>query len=148
MELKPQELQSALRENVPPKYRNAYDRVVVAGMKLLFDKSINRKIMAGIDSKRPPDDLISDGVASLLLMLVKQSKGTIPQQIIIPAGVDLALQFTEFLQRTETVDVDEQMLASAMQKMIFKVFEAFGVKEDQLMNGISRMQELNGGQNG
>lgn len=154
MDFQPQELQAALKENVPPKFRSAYDRVVLAGMKLLFDKKTNQKIVAAMNGKQAPDDLIAENIAGLVMLLFKQSKNSIPQQVLIPAAIDLALQFAEFMQRVGTIQVDEQVMASALQKIVFKLFEAFGVKQDQLMSGISKMQEIDmrqkrmGGQNG
>lgn len=142
MEFRAQKMQSELQNNVPPKFRNAYDRVTLAASKLMFDKKISQAMLEAVDDKQSPEDVIADNASGLILMLNKQTKNTIPQQILIPAAIDIALQMSEFFSRTGKVAVDEQVLASAIQKMIFKLFEAFGVKQDQLMGGIAKMQQL------
>jgi len=137
------DIRQGLRENVPPPMREAYDKLVTAGMKIMFDKSTHHLMQEQMQAEGPIDDRLAEGVASLMAMMLKNSKGAFPQQLIIPAGIELMLHAADFAAQAAGERIDAETMGSAIQKFVFKLFEGAGVKPDMLMASINHIQQLN-----
>lgn len=137
------ELRDGLRENVPPPMREAYDKLVTAGMKIMFDKSTHHLMQEQMQGEGPIDERLSEGVASLMAMMLKNSNGAFPQQLIIPAGIELMLHAADFAAQAAGERIDGETMGSAIQKFVFQLFEGAGIKPDVLMGSIGKIQELN-----
>ena len=82
---------------MPPELQEAYERVVLAGMKMLFDKNTNKLAVKQLQSMEGPlSERLGKSVAGLLAELFRQSNKTMPPQVIIPAGVELLMQAADF----------------------------------------------------
>jgi len=136
------EIRQGLRENVPPPMREAYDKVVTAGMKIMFDKSTHHLLVEQMGAEGEVPDKIAEGVAALMAMMLKNSKGAFPQQLIIPAGIELMLHAADFIAQGggETITADD--MGAAVQKFVFKLFEGAGVKPEALMASVGHIQKL------
>ena len=137
------EIRQGLRENVPPQMREAYDKVVAAGMKIMFDKSTHHLMQEQMQAEGPIDDRLAEGVAGLMAMMLKNTKGAFPQQLIIPAGIELMLHAADFAAQAAGERIDAETMGSAIQKFVFNLFEGAGIKPDMLMAGVGKIQELN-----
>lgn len=138
------EIRQGLRENVPPSMREAYDKVVDAGMKIMFDKSTHHLMQEQMAAEGAMDDKLAEGVANLMTMLIQNSSGAFPQQLIIPAGIELLLHAADFAAQGPGEAIDANTMGSAIQKFIFQLFEGSGVNPEQLMAGIGEIEKLNG----
>ncbi len=136
------EIRQGLRENVPPPMREAYDKLVAAGMKIMFDKSTHYLMQEQMAAEGEISDKLSEGVATLISMMLKNSKGAFPQQLIIPAGIELMLHAADFAAQGAGENLDANDMGSAIQKFVFKLFEGSGVKPDMLMASIGHIGKL------
>jgi hypothetical protein len=73
----------SVRENIkmPPEFQEAYERVVVAGMKVMFSKESHKLMLDEIQKEGPIGQKLGMGIAGLMLLLVKESNNTIPPQV-------------------------------------------------------------------
>jgi hypothetical protein len=140
------EIRSQLKNNIPPPMREAYDKVVAAGMKFMFDKSTHKFMQQEMSSEGPIDDKLATGILGLIEMLMSQSKGAFPHQLIIPAGIELMLHAADYAAQTGSAEVTAELMASAIQKFTIALFDKVGVPEQQLMGGIAKIGELSGQQ--
>ena len=138
------ELRSQLKNNIPPQMRDAYDRVVAAGMKFMFDRNTHKFMQQEMQREGQIDDKLATGVLGLIEMLVSQSKGAFPQQLIIPAAIELMLHAADYAAQTGSAEVTPELMASAIQKFTIALFQKAGIDESQLMAGIQRIGELSG----
>lgn len=104
-------------EKMKPDDVAAMQRVVNAGMKVLFSKETHSQIFDGI---RPADqvpiaDELGAGATNIMLILFKESKNSIPAQLIIPAGAILLAKACEFINETHLAVVTDDDYADAMQ---------------------------------
>ncbi len=142
----PTEQRETMRENVPPDMQDAYDRIVGAGMKFMFDKSTHGEVIKFLTQEGTLDEKLSGGVFYLMMNMVKQSNGSMPQELIIPAGIDLILQAAEFAEQTGIDQVTPEIIANAIQKYVFMVAKKAGISEEQVMGGIDKLQsQVEGG---
>lgn len=136
------ELRSSLRNNVPPSMREAYAKVVNAGMKIMFDKSTHKFMQQQMAAEGEIDDKLAEGVGQLMGMLLQNSKGAFPQQLIIPAGIELMMHAADYAAQTGQDEVTPDLMASAIQKFVFALFGQAKVSPDMLLGGIDKIASL------
>ena len=136
------EMRNDLRNNVPPGMRDAYSKVVGAGMKIMFDKSTHQYMVDQLSAEGSMDDKLAEGVVSLMTMLMQNSKGAFPQQLIIPAGIELMLHAADYVAQTTGEAITPEIIGSAIHKFVISIFDRAGIKENMLMGGIDEMERL------
>lgn len=122
-DITPEKVQEGIQ--IPDQFKQAYERMVAAGMSVMFSKDSNK---AAVDSimrgEGPIAQRLGKSIAGLLGMIVKESNNTIPPQIIIPAGVTLLIQAADFLRKAKLADINNQVIGDAMDVMITTVMQA------------------------
>lgn len=124
-ELTPESVQQNIK--MPPELQEAYERVVIAGMKVMFSKDTHRIMLKEMQKSGPMADRIGKGIAGLMLILFKESNQTMPPQVIIPAGIELLMQSVDFMRKTGMEKITNKDIAGGMQVFINTIFEKFGV---------------------
>lgn len=129
----------AINQNIqmPPELQEAYERVVIAGMKIMFSKESHRLMLKEMQKGGPVADRLGKSVAGLMLIMIKESNNTMPPQVIIPAGLELMMQAVDFMRQTGIQKVTNQDIGDAMQVFINTIFEKFGVdpaRFEQMVN--------------
>ena len=101
-------------ENAP-----AIERVVAAGMKLLFSKESHNKIFDEIrpQDQVPLEDEIGAGAVQVMKILISESKGTMPGEAVIPAGTILIAKTCEFIHKSKMANVKNSDFTGAVEMM-------------------------------
>lgn len=118
---------------VPPDLQEAYDRVVVAGMKVMFDKATHQLAMKAIAGDGPLGERVGKGIAGLIATLFKKSNNSIPPQVIIPAGVNLVMQACDFLQKSGQEQISQQDIGEAVNTAVRVILSMFGADPDKMV---------------
>jgi hypothetical protein len=129
--------------NMPPELQEAYERVVVAGMKVMFSKESHRAMLKELERPGPMDQRLGKGVAGLMLLLFKESNGTMPPAVIVPAGVKLLMEAVDFMRETGLGDPTNNEIGSGMQIMISIILEKFGVAPDKMEQMLNQFSNEN-----
>jgi hypothetical protein len=131
---------------VDPQMQEAYDKVVMAGMKILFE---NKKTSKGIVSrlkadKDKPAKALSDTAAILMIQLDQQAGGKIPEEVILPAAIELLEQTSELADSLGLFPIDDAVLNRAGQLMVANLAEQYGTTPEDIqeMMGSVNEQEL------
>ena len=121
------EIQKHIMGKMPENDRDAVRRVVLAGMKVLFSKETHNQIFDNIrpEDQVPLEDELGAGAANLMMMLYQESKQTMPQQAIIPAGAILLARACEFIHQTKIAPVTDDIYAEAMQMFTVVMYDKF-----------------------
>tara|TARA_R110000822_G_C15070957_1_gene468591 strand:+ start:45 stop:539 length:495 start_codon:yes stop_codon:yes gene_type:complete len=132
----------AIKENtkMPPELQNAYERVVLAGMKIMFSEKTNELVMKQMQGDGPVSERLGVGIAGLLATLFKESNQTIPPAVVIPAGVYLLAQAADFLNKSKIENLDDKAIGDAMQIFVETAIKMFGGDSDKvysILNGFS-----------
>lgn len=122
---------------IPPELQDAYERTVIAGMKVMFSKESHQFMLKEIQKPGDMGDKLGQSVAGLMLMLFKESNQSMPPQIIIPAGLELLMQAADFLKNTKMGEPTNEELGRAMQVMINTVMKGFGLKPEQFAQALN-----------
>lgn len=145
-----------IKQNIqmPPELQEAYERVVIAGMKVMFSKDSHQLMLQQLQQGGSMGERLGKGVAGLMFLLFKQSNATIPPQVIIPAGVELLAQAADFLKQAGMGEVTNEDIGEGMQIMITTILDKFGVSQEQMQQMLNQYSNQNipapgsmGGQN-
>lgn len=121
-----------MREMMDGKIGDSYDRVLTAGMKMLYAPD-NQEVMTQLiqDKEIPMANKLGEGVANLLIMMDNTGNNTIPKEIIVPVGVSLLFEAADYLFEIG-IPVSEEELGNALEIMINGVFIGYGYDPSQL----------------
>lgn len=128
---------------MPPELEKAYNRVVLAGMKVMFSKDTHEMSLQALQGEGSLSERVANGIAQLMGILYQQSNGTIPGEVIIPAGLNLLLQAADFIDRKQLEPIDDNTIAEAMAMFIAKIFEGSGQNIEAVM---AELEQKLGGQ--
>lgn len=115
------------------KDKDPYERIVVAGLKAMFDKRTHNMLIEGLDEAPNVAVWAGKGMAGLLGVLSKQSRGTMPFQPMLQAGVTLLMHGLDFLSELGKIEATPQVVSEAIKAYAMAILGAVGVTEEQLM---------------
>ena len=135
----------AITENIkmPPELQEAYERVVIAGMKVMFSKESHKLMLDELQKEGPVGQKLGMGIAGLMLLLVKESNNTIPPEVIIPAGVNLLSRAADFIRKSEIEKITNADIGDAMEVMISTILQKFGVEPEQMAEMLNQYSDEN-----
>jgi hypothetical protein len=122
-----------------PQTREAYDKIVVAGMRAGLSGGLDG-ILAGLRQSQDPINACARGAVNLVVMLHRQSRGTMPPQAMIPAAMTLMLKALDFADRARIVKVGNDELAKATRLFANYVFQTFRIP----VKGLDALSENHG----
>lgn len=135
----------SVEENIkmPPELQEAYERVVIAGMKVMFSKESHKFMLKELQREGPMDQRLGKGIAGLMLLLVKESNNTIPPEVIIPAGMKLMMEAVDFMRETGLGQPTNAEIGGGMQIMISTILEKFGIAPDKMEQMLNQYSNEN-----
>ena len=109
----------SLFQNLGEKEQDIIGRVIYAGMKMLFTKEMNDRVVEGIQRQDgiPIEDKLGIGVGHTLVMLYNESKGTMPLGALLPAGYVLLAKMYEFVRDTGMAQLTDEDYGESLQMM-------------------------------
>lgn len=135
----------AIKNNIqmPPELQEAYDRVVIAGMKVMFSKESHKLMLDELQKEGPIGQKLGMGIAGLMLLLFKESNETIPPQVIIPAGVNLLSRAADFIRKSGIDTITNTDVGDAIELMISTILQKFGVSPEQMEQMLNQYSNEN-----
>lgn len=122
--------------------QEAYEKVIIAGSKILYDEQTNPGIMKMIEDGQ--DDM-PNTLAQIVLMIFEQldeqSNGQVPQQVIIPAASDLLIEVIELTEEAGIADIDDQTEIKATSIILKSLFDKYGVTEEEVRQYLDTLSE-------
>jgi hypothetical protein len=123
---------------MPPKMRQAFERIVLAGKKIMYSKETQPVVDKFMNSDAPVAEKLGLGVANIIVMIDNKANGAVPKDILIPAATVLLFDAADFLRKTgETVTVSD--IGNAYEMMFFGIFQAYGMEPDQVEQVFDKM---------
>lgn len=125
---------------VPPNLKPMYDKIVIAGMRIMFSKGSHQLFTDQLQKEGPLAQKISTGVVGLMYLLWNQSNKSLPPQLMIPATTALTVQAFDYVQKTGNPEATKEVLGEAIQGSLEGVMNGFGAKLDDLQNTLQNSQ--------
>lgn len=127
---------------VPAEAKDAVDRVVAAGHRMMYSPEMRDDLQAAVDSQEPVPQKLANNVAGLLLTLDKQARGGIPMAAIFPAAMELLGEAAEVLNAAGQA-VTQEDYNEAARSLFVVLGRKLGASDEQMM-GVA--QQAMGGQ--
>lgn len=128
-----------------PELRDAYERVLVAGKKMMYAPETAEAIHGIIlDDAVPMKNKLGEGIANLLVMMDNQGNGTIPKDALIPVGVALMFEAADYMFECG-LEVTPEDLSDGMEMMVYSIYEAYNVpaaEVDAIVDGLMAKMDL------
>lgn len=125
------EIEQQLRAKLTPELNKAMDKVIVAGMKVMFSPETHQLALKEIEGDDMPED-VGRGVANLLMLLYQESRGTMPMEAGIPAATVLCIEALEFLEQAGRVAADKETVARSVQALFTYIMQHAGISKDKM----------------
>ncbi len=100
-----------------PEEQDAVDRVVGAGSKIIYSEQGTQSILESLKSGDPPES-IARTAFNLMMSLDQKSKGTIPEDAMMPAAVKLLALIAELGSKGGAIQTDANTVPQAMQHLV------------------------------
>lgn len=117
------------RKGIPANLQPIFDKVVLSGMRIMFDKSSHQMTLEELDQPGPLEQRLSNGTIKLMYMLWQQSNKTIPPQLMVPATLVLTLRAFQFLQLSQDPEATKEVLGAAVEMAVNGVIERFKAQQ-------------------
>lgn len=120
-------------EPATPQEQNAYEKVVLAGMKVLYGKESSAQFVAMLKAGADdPAKALADATSMLIVQLDKKANGAIPEDVILPAAAELLGLTAELAEKARLFTVDEAVKAKAAQQLLLSLGNEYGVEPAEL----------------
>lgn len=128
-----------MRNLLDGKLGDAYDRVLTAGMKMMYSAD-NSQMMQEIimDETIPIANKLGEGIANLLVMMDNQGNGSIPKEVLVPVGVALMFEAADYLFEVG-IEFTENDLGDALELLIRSILVGYGIDPSKIDNVIDDM---------
>ena len=114
-----------------PDVRDAYMRIVVAGMATALHGGSD-SILAKLKDSQDPISDCAKGAINLVLLMQHQSRGTMPVKAIPPAAMTLMLQALDFADKMKIARIGNAELVKATHIFTNYLFEKFKITPKML----------------
>jgi hypothetical protein len=133
--MSPQAIEAKLA--LPGPLKEQLDKIVVAGLKIMFDEKTHQLMLTELDKPGPIEQRLAEGITGLVALLFEQSQRSIPPQLLIPAGLMLLAYAVQFLEKSGE-EVTPKQFAAALKLMIEAILRMGQVDPDKLKAHLSK----------
>lgn len=112
--------------------RDAYNRIVQAGTKVIYDKATFSELSKSIRQAQDPVTEIAEGMIGILGILYKQSRKTMPIPAMVMAGMSILLDALDFAEQAGLVKIDKTQLNKATTHYLNSLLPKFGLTPDKI----------------
>lgn len=116
---------------VPEGREGQLDAMVAAGKKLMFSEALDSSVKELLASDGPVGESLGQGVLGILGIIFEKSGGSIPQDLLVPAGVLLVAEAADYIRELGR-DVSQDDEAEGVAVFVESLLEKAGVTPDQL----------------
>lgn len=134
-----QQTEQQVQAKVKPELKGNFDKAVAAGLQIMYG-SKGGIVTQQLSKSQDYAHNVGEGVAKLVAILFKQSKGTLPMNIAIPAATVFMCEGLDFLEQAGKIKVTSELLAETTQDMSASVLQLFGVTPEKMQQMIAEKQ--------
>lgn len=122
--------------------QGAYEKVVLAGAKVLYDDQTHDAIMQTLQAgKDNPARALSNVVSNIITQLNEKAGGKIPQQVILPAASELLSMVTELAEASGLFQPDDKITDSAYMGIVKSMIEKYPPPPEDVNNFLNSLNE-------
>ncbi len=123
---------------IPKELRGEYERLVLAAAKILYSEEAKDMVQQQMARQVPLPQMIGEGAAGLMAMVLKQAKGRISAPSVIAATLEVAAEVADFVSEASSGEmaVDEEVRRQAMQFAAATVMQGIGMDKGAVQGAL------------
>lgn len=125
------QIESKIESMVKPEDKNAFLRIVTAGMKVMFDQKTHKMAMESVQQGDPLQGA-AKGVSDLMVLLAQESRGTMPFLPSLQAAVVLLCQALGFMEQIKMVQLDNDNISEAVKSLYEHMMQRAGLTPEKV----------------
>lgn len=107
--------EEGIQQKTPPDFQSALERVVQAGMTIMYSPKLAGQLRERIASVKDPAQDAGQGAARMVSNLYQQSGKKMPTEVIVPAGMIFAYEWLDLLSKAGKIEVTPDLIADTTQ---------------------------------
>lgn len=135
------QIMDQLVNGVPPNRRSDVERLVLAGMEVMFAPQMQAKIAQQLKSAAP-EQSVPEGVAALLSLMQTKAKGPLPPAALVPASLILMCEAFDYLASAKLVEPSNEMVGKAAENMIAFMMQKMGITGAKIAEAKLQIQKM------
>lgn len=136
IEMTPEGVRKGMK--LPEGMEAAYDKIIKAGLKVMFDPTTREETAAFIEESGGDPAKLAEGVTAVVVALFQQSNNTMPPNLIIPAGIELSVHAAE-VAANSGMELPKEAVAEMMAEVVQQILVKFGATPEQMQKMMSGM---------
>ena len=134
--------EASIESKIQPKDKASHQKIVIAGLKVLFSKELNGELFNNLRQSKNPAISTAEGIIGLLGILYKQSRNTMPVGPMVTAGMTLILNSLDFAEQAGIIKVDNEMIDLATEHYLESLLPKIGVTPEQLQQVLGKLGQM------
>jgi hypothetical protein len=117
---------------VPENLRDAFERVVLAGQKIMFAKEMQDDIAQELQREGETFKKLAEAVLGLIGLIAREAKGKVPPEVVVPAAIELLHEAAAFAQESGKIEVSPEELKQATQYLVILMLKGQGASDQEI----------------
>lgn len=117
---------------VPPGMKDQVDRIVAAGMKMMYSPDMRDEVMAAVQGDEPTSKKLADNVTGLMLALDQKAQGGMPIEAIFPAAIGLMGEAADVLVAAGQ-EVSQEDFNEGARMVFVMIGKQMGASDEDIM---------------
>ena len=126
-----------LEAALPKQHKDDYQKIVVAGMRVLFSDQTHKFLNEGIERNKEnlPKGAI-EGTVKLIGLIYQESQGKMKIELAVPAAITLMCLILDYAEAATGAQTSKDVLAKMIQALTQEVLTYFKIDQNKMAQGI------------
>lgn len=122
-----QQIEQGIQAKVDPAKMNDFQRIVTAGLKIMYDPKTHPLMVRQLSKQGDPADIAGDGAASLVALIYKESKHTMPIKEGVLASQIWLCEGLDFMAQSGKIQITNDLVARATKSLMAHILQLFKI---------------------
>lgn len=120
-------IQNGVKAKLPANMQEPFQKVTIAGMKLMFDPQSHDLLVKGLKQTPNMTDNVGRCAAGAVAFMFQKSNHTMPVKVVAPASIYLMCEMLDFLEKAGKIKITKDVVAQSTKAAAATLMKKFGV---------------------
>lgn len=126
------QVKQGIEAKIPPNLQEDTQKMVVAGMKIMFDAQTHQMMMKQINQSGDITDNVAKGIGALMSIIFRSSKGAPPIDAAVPASILLMVEALDYLAQTGKIQITPDIVAQCTKTLMAYMMQKLGLTPEKI----------------
>lgn len=136
-----QQAEDGIKSKVPADMQDALEKVVHAGLTILYSPKLEQQRNARIAGTQDPAKEAGEGAARMISNLFQQSGKKMPIAVAMPASMILAFEYLDLIGKAGKAEITPDLIAAATKSVADNVLPLLGATPDKVAELTAKAQQ-------